>query len=113
MTLSETDGQGHSHVPAQFAKLAPFALRAGVVTTGRHQLYRLHKHMRFLLVTNDTSPRSVDEILNAFSDVPVVRAFTTDDIARLFNLRNTKVVGFRKSSLADSLLRILKPYRTR
>ncbi len=92
-------------------RLFPFALRASIVVVGRHNLIRLHKHLHFLLITHDISANSLDEIAEEFDDLPIVQCYRVQDIEEHFSLHNTKVLGFRKSTLASNLYRELKHHR--
>ncbi len=85
-------------------RLFPFALRAAVVVPGRETLHRLRKKLLFILITTDLSENSRETILREFASVPIVQRFTAADVEKHFGFQNTKVLGFKKSSLAKSIL---------
>ena len=95
-------------MPDQLEKLAPFAVRSGIVITGRPQLIRSQKHLAFVLMTTDLSANSKAELLPKLTACPIIHALASEDLHRLFRLRGTKVVGFKKSSLATKLLSLLR-----
>jgi len=88
-------------------RLFPFVLRSKQLVVGRERLAQLAKKLQFVLITHDISENSREEIVRQFRRCPVVQAYTAADIERLFGLRNTKVIGFRKSSLSRSIHREL------
>jgi len=92
-------------------RLYPFARRARIVVVGRPVLFRQRRHLQFLLITEDLSATSQREVRRDYPDVPIVQHYTSVQLEQFFALRNTKVIGFRKSSLAMSILRELKPFR--
>lgn len=102
-----------SHAPTTkpVERLFPFALRAAILVPGREALRRMRKKVLFVLLTTDLSENSREDLLRDFSDVPLVVRYTAADLERFFHLRNAKVVGFKKSALAASILRELKPFR--
>lgn len=92
-------------------RLFPFAMRSRIVMTGRENLARSKGRLHFVLITTDVSENSRDEILRDFSHYPVVQHFTSADLEKHFQLRNTKVIGFQKSGLAQSIYAELKASR--
>ncbi len=84
------------------AKVAPFVQRARVLVVGRERILRLQKRLRFVLITTDASENTVAWMSRRLEHCPVVRGLTADDVSDLFDLHNARVVGFRKSSLADA-----------
>ena len=95
---------------AEFAKLLPFARRAGVAVTGRERLGRVRKHLVFVWVTEDASARTVAEVRAGFG-CPVVRCLTSAEVGSWLGFRGTKVVGFTRSSLAATLYRACQEHR--
>lgn len=85
-------------------RLFPFALRAAIVIPGRDALRRMRRRLLFLLVTTDLSENSREAVRRDFAGLPLIERYTAADLERFFNLRNTKVVGFKKSALAQSIL---------
>ncbi len=92
-------------------RLFPFALRARLLLVGRETLRRSKSRLHFVLVTMDLSERSRDEVLSEYGHYPVVQRYTSADLERFFGLRGAKVLGFRKSHLAQSIYRELKGSR--
>ena len=58
-------------------------------------------------MTTDMSERSRQELAAAFP-CPQVNALLATDIERLFGFHNTKLIGFRRGMLANSMLRALR-----
>jgi hypothetical protein len=92
-------------------RLFPFVLRSRILLVGRETLARSKSKLHFVLITTDLSENSRQEILKDFGNYPVVQHFATHDLARFFSIHNAKVIGFKKSGLAQSLYSELKPYR--
>jgi hypothetical protein len=88
-----------------------FAVRARILLVGRDNIARARGRLHFVLVTEDLSANSRDEILEDFRHYPVVACYTSADLEKLLGVRNTKVVGFRKSTLAQSIYLALKEHR--
>ena len=92
-------------------RLFPFVLRSRNLIVGRDTLLRSKSKLHFVLITTDISDNSRDEILSEFAHYPVVQHYQTHDLKIHFGLEGTKVVGFAKSGLAQSLYSELKQYR--
>ncbi len=88
-------------------KLAPFAVRAGLVETGRQRLQQHRNKLAFLLLTEDLSENSKKEFLRDFA-CPIYQALTMEELERLFPFHGTKVLGFRRGPLAVSIQQCLK-----
>ena len=97
--------------PKPVERMFPFVLRARILLVGRETLARSKSHLHFILVTEDLSEASRADILAEFAYYPVVQHFTTADLERHFGIPNTKVIGFAKSHLAQSVYAELKQYR--
>ncbi len=67
--------------------------------------------MHFLLVTSDLSAASLHQVLSEYRDYPVLQHFTSKELEQHLGIDKPKVVGFRKSSLSQSLYAELKEYR--
>ncbi len=91
-------------------KLIPFVLRSGQLEVGRERLLQVRKHLAGLLVTEDISENSLRKLMRDFS-CPIYCRYTVDDMERMFQLRGTKLVGLRHSSLTNQILSELKPWR--
>lgn len=92
-------------------RLLPFALRARILIPGREQLAHSKQRLHFVLITTDISEGSRSAILSKFAAYPVVQHFSSQEIAQHFGLENTKVLGFKKSGLAQSIYAELKEHR--
>jgi hypothetical protein len=92
-------------------RLFPFAVRARLLIVGREPLRRSKSRLHFLLITGDLSATSRAEVLADFAHYPVVQHYTSEDIERHFGFKGTKVLGFAKSTLAQSIYAELKEHR--
>ncbi len=88
-------------------KLSPFAVRAGLVETGRQRLLQHRNKLAFLLLTEDLSENSKKEFLRDFA-CPIYQALTMEELERLFPFQGTKALGFRRGPLAVSIQQCLK-----
>jgi hypothetical protein len=92
-------------------RLFPFVLRSKNLIVGRDTLQRSKSRLHFILMTEDISENSRNQILGEFAHYPVVQHFTSADLETFFKVKGTKVVGFEKSGLAQSIYAELKQYR--
>jgi hypothetical protein len=92
-------------------RLFPFALRARLVVVGREPLSRMRRKLGFVLIVEGLRPESRAAIVADYAGIPVVEHFTSEDLERSLNVRGAKVVGFRKSTLASSILTELREFR--
>lgn len=92
-------------------RLYPFVLKARALIVGRDTLARSKGRLHFILITTDVSENSRAQILKDFAHYPVVQVYTEADIERFFGLKGTKVLGFAKSGLAQSIYAELKSHR--
>lgn len=92
-------------------RLFPFVLKARALIVGRDTLARSKGRLHFVLITTDLSENSREQVLKDFIHYPVVQHYTESDLERFFSLKGTKVVGFSKSGLAQSIYAELKPHR--
>lgn len=90
----------------QLRKLAPFAVRAGIAETGRQKLLQHRNKLAYILITEDISENSREEVLRDFA-CPVYQALTMDSITELFAFKGTKIVGFRRNVLSSQIQRLL------
>jgi hypothetical protein len=98
--------------PAQpVERLFSFVLRSRILIVGRDTLARSKSRLHFLLITRDLSEASREEILSDFAHYPVVQHYTSEELENFFGIKGTKVVGFKKSGLAQSLYAGLKHHR--
>src|SRR5690348_16814634 len=93
------------------ARLFPFVLQSRILLVGRDTLHRSKGKLHFVLITTDISERSRAEILSNFSHYPVVQTFASADLEQFFGIKGAKVIGFAKSSLAQSIYKELKDHR--
>ena len=92
-------------------RLFPFVLRAGILLVGRDTLQRSKSRLHFVLITLDLSENSRAEVLRDFAHYPVIQHYTSEDLENLFDIKGTKVIGFEKSGLAQSIYAELKQHR--
>lgn len=93
------------------ARLFPFVRRTRTLLVGRRGLLRSKRRLHFVLIPRDISPAGREAVLRDFAHYPVVQHFTTAELERWFDIRHVKVVGFAKSSLAQSIYAELKASR--
>jgi len=92
-------------------RLFPFVLRSRGLLVGREKLLRSKSTLHFVLITQDLSEKSRTEVLSDFAHYPVVQRYTSAELEEFFGVKGTKVLGFAKSSLAQSIYSELKEYR--
>jgi hypothetical protein len=90
-------------------RLFPFAVKARILIAGRENLARQKKKLAFVLITTDISENSRDEIHEMFGPCPIIQKYLSAEIEQHFGFRNCKVLGFRKSPLALSIYREIRP----
>ncbi|HEV2393048.1 MAG TPA: hypothetical protein VG146_11885 [Verrucomicrobiae bacterium] len=86
-------------------------MRARILLVGRETLRRSKSRLHFILITTDLSERSRKQVLSDFSHYPVVERYTSAELEQFFGLRGTKVLGFAKSGLAQSVYAEMKAQR--
>jgi ribosomal protein L7Ae-like RNA K-turn-binding protein len=96
---------------AAVERLYPFVLKARALIVGRDTLARSKGRLHFILITMDVSENSRAQILKDFAHYPVVQVYTEADLEKFFGLKGTKVLGFVKSGLAQSIYAELKAHR--
>ena len=92
-------------------RLFPFVLRARKLIVGRETLVRSNRQLQWVLISTDISENGKNEILQNFRNYPIVQHYTSADFEKFFNVRNAKVLGFVKSTLAKSIYAELKDWR--
>ena len=92
-------------------RLFSFVLRSRILMVGRDALARSKSRLHFVLITHDVSETSRAQILSDFAHYPVVQHYTTEDLEKFFGIKGAKVIGFKKSGLAQSLYAELKAHR--
>lgn len=85
----------------EIAGLANFACRARLAVTGREKLRRTGD-LAMVLLARDIAPNSRDEVLRDLH-CPVYQCCTGGELGRFFGLENCRMVGIRRSSIADGL----------
>ena len=68
-------------------------------------------NLHFILITTDISENSREQILKDYAHYPVVQHYTEADVEKFFALKGTKVLGFAKSGLAQSIYAEMKQHR--
>ena len=92
-------------------RLFPFVLKSRALIVGRDTLARSKSNLHFILITTDISENSREQILKDYTHYPVVQHYTEADVEKFFALKGTKVLGFAKSGLAQSIYAELKQHR--
>lgn len=92
-------------------RLFPFVLKSRALIVGRDTLARSKGRLHFVLITRDISANSREQVLKDFAHYPVVQHYTEAEIERFFQLKGTKVLGFAKSGLAQSIYAEIKQHR--
>jgi len=92
-------------------RLFPFVMRSRNLLVGRDTLRRSKSRLHFVLITHDISEQSRTEVLSDFAHYPVVQHYTSAELEQFFGVKGTKVIGFEKSGLAQSVYAELKQYR--
>jgi hypothetical protein len=92
-------------------RLFPFVLRSRNLLVGRDTLARNKSRLHFVLITHDLSEQSRAEVLSDFAHYPIVQHYTSEELEQFFQLKGTKMIGFQKSGLAQSIYAELKQYR--
>jgi hypothetical protein len=92
-------------------RLFSFVLRSRILIVGREILHRSKSRLHFILITTDLSDNSREEILSEYAHYPIVQHYTMEDLLGYFGLQGTRVIGFQKSELAQSIYAGLKEYR--
>jgi hypothetical protein len=92
-------------------RLFPFVVRAKKLIVGREALARSRRRLHSILLATDISETSKAEILRDFSDYPILQKYTAAELEQFFGVRNAKVLGLEKSSLAQSIYGELKEQR--
>lgn len=92
-------------------RLFPFVLRSRTLLVGRDSLLRSKRRLHFVLITEDLSANSCSEVLSDFAHYPIVQHYVSADLERYFGVKGAKVIGFAKSSLAQSIYSELKQHR--
>jgi hypothetical protein len=92
-------------------RLFPFVVRSRNLLVGRDTLRRSKSRLHFVLITHDISEQSRAEVLADFAHYPVVQHYTSAELEQFFGVKGTKVIGFQKSGLAQSVYAELKQHR--
>ena len=92
-------------------RLFPFVMRSRNLLVGRETLGRNKSRLHFVLITLDISEQSRADVLSEFAHYPVVQLYTSAELEQFFGVRGTKVIGFQKSGLAQSIYAELKQHR--
>jgi len=92
-------------------RLFPFVMRSRNLLIGRDTLRRSKSRLHFVLITRDISEQSRAEVLSDFAYYPVVLHYTSAELEQFFGVKGTKVIGFAKSGLAQSIYAELKQHR--
>jgi hypothetical protein len=92
-------------------RLFPFVMRSRILLVGRETLRRNKSRLHFVLITRDISEQSRAKVLLDFAHYPVVQFYMSAELEQFFGVKGTKVIGFEKSGLAQSIYAELKQHR--
>ena len=92
-------------------RMFPFVLRSRNLIVGGEALARSKSQLHFVLITEDLSENTRADIISEFRYYPVVQHYQSDDLERFFRIKGAKVVGFKKSGLAQSIYSELRQFR--
>jgi ribosomal protein L7Ae-like RNA K-turn-binding protein len=109
--MSDEAAAENSAPKKDVARLFPFVLKTRGLVAGRDALRANKGKLHFVLITEDIAEIHRDEVLKDFSHYPVVQHFLAADLAKFFNVKGAKAVGFLKSGLAQSIYAELKEFR--
>jgi hypothetical protein len=110
-TVADKPGEENSMPAKSVERLFPFVVKSRAFIVGRDILARSKSNLHFILITTDISDNSRDQILRDYTHYPVVQCYTEADLGKFFAVKGTKVMGFTKSGLAQSIYAELKPHR--
>jgi hypothetical protein len=114
LAISAPDWKGVMKDPSTnlpVERLYPFVLRSRTLIIGRDTLRRSKSKLHFVLITLDISETSRAEILSDFAHYPIVQHYTMEEVEKYFGIKGAKVIGFRRSDLAQSIYAQLKEHR--
>lgn len=89
-------------------RLFPFVVKTRILVTGREKMRLMQKGLQFVLITTDLTENSQKEVFKNFTSVPVIKKYRSDELEKFFGVSNAKIVGFKRSSLALSILNELQ-----
>jgi hypothetical protein len=92
-------------------RMFPFVLRSRALLVGRETLARSKTQLHFVLITEDISENTREEILSDFAHYPIVQRYTSEELERHFGIKGAKVIGFKKGGLAQSIYAEIKAQR--
>ncbi len=92
-------------------RLFPFAKRSAITMVGRQKMYHAKDRIAFVLVATDLSDNSMQELKKNMERTPLVQKFSSDELKIHFDEENVKMIAFKKSDLASSILAELQLYR--
>jgi hypothetical protein len=101
----------HERPAKPVERLFPFVLRSRILLVGRETLRHNKNRLHFVLITHDLSEQSRTEMLSEYAHYPIVQQYTSEELEQFFGLKGTKVIGFEKSNLAQSIYAELKHHR--
>ena len=78
---------------------------------GRENIKRLQNKLKFILITEDISENSLKKVKLSFDNIPIIQHYTSEDLEKYFHVQQTKIIGFKKSGLSDSIFIALKDWR--
>jgi hypothetical protein len=92
-------------------RLFPFVMRSRNLIVGGAALLRSKSRLHFVLITDDLSENGRAEVLAGFRYYPVVQHYKSEELERFFGVKGARIVGFKKSGLAQSIYAELRQFR--
>ena len=85
-------------------RLFPFAIRSRIIVPGGDNVARQRRKLQFVLIATDLSENSKGEIAR-IEDLPKFTIYSAQELQKHFGINGAKVLGFKKSDLARSILK--------
>ena len=98
-------------IPKEVLSLLPFVRRARLIIVGRTNLLRSRSNLHFILIADELSDNSREDVLRDFAPYPIVSGITEAEILEHFGLKGTRIVGIAKSDLAKNIYQFFKANR--
>lgn len=100
-----------SPFPPKVETMLGFSIRSNNFILGRERIYKSRYNLHFVWITQDISENSRDEIIEKFNDYPIICFSNSEEISKILEISNTKILGFKKSQLSKSIYQAMKKFR--
>jgi len=98
-------------LPSKVETMLGFCLRSNNFMLGRERIFKSRSNLQFIWITEDTSENSKNEILEKFTDYPIICFSQSETLSKVVRISNAKILGFKKSQLSKSIYQAMKSYR--